>query len=589
MKRIFTLLVSLCVVSFAMAQAPEGVFAKATSAPVVDGVVDAVWIEATAYNIDKNFQTDLPTVGAAGETTWQGLWTDEGVYILLKVTDNEFYPNYVAGPKLNSWDYDKPELYFDVNYDLVEVSPLGAKSGLGHYQVGPEFTLDKNDGTPNPVPQTDGVIYAFMVTGSNYIAEYFVPYTKLLDNEKLQVDRTNTIGFDVTIIDRDPGDAARNSAVWASNLNGSWDTMDDAGKVTFADAVAPVLVDAVIVTTTNGTITTNKGTLQMLATVTPANATNKGLYWTIVGGTAQVSMTPAGLISAASNGTVSVKASTTDGSYIDTEPVTVTITGQTPVKYSEATWNEKNIIKNWNFSTDMTDWGGWVDLASIPTAVVPASVDGVCQMVVANHADVWRYQHNQSPLSAEADVEYTLKFKSWSTGTSPGVVNFESASNIEVVAGGDKQVRYGVSPDPESNGSSEWNYTATVLPSWFTFHVTFDKIMETTVQKIQWMISKSDQTIFLDSVLLVKTEDIDIISEVSKQLSNSLKVYTQDNSLTVQLSSAVNTKIAIYNSLGQKMMEKVSTGNVVKFNVSNLRKGMYFVKLSDGSIQKFVK
>jgi hypothetical protein len=50
-----------------------------------------------------------------------------------------------------------------------------------------------------------------------------------------------------------------------------------------------------------------------------------------------------------------------------------------------------------------------------------------------------------------------------------------------------------------------------------------------------------------------------------------------------------NTKVAIYNAVGQKMVEKISTGNVAKFDVSSLRQGMYFVKTSDGNIHKFIR
>jgi len=33
----------------------------------------------------------------------------------------------------------------------------------------------------------------------------------------------------------------------------------------------------------------------------------------------------------------------------------------------------------------------------------------------------------------------------------------------------------------------------------------------------------------------------------------------------------------------------LAIGNIAKFDVSSLRKGMYFVRLSDGSSQKFIK
>ncbi|MGE5448073.1 MAG: T9SS type A sorting domain-containing protein, partial [Bacteroidales bacterium] len=60
------------------------------------------------------------------------------------------------------------------------------------------------------------------------------------------------------------------------------------------------------------------------------------------------------------------------------------------------------------------------------------------------------------------------------------------------------------------------------------------------------------------------------------------------NTLHVDL-TAVNSKVAVYNAIGQKLMEKTATGNKVTFDVSSLRRGMYFVKLEDGTTKKFVK
>ncbi|HET6558305.1 MAG TPA: sugar-binding protein, partial [Prolixibacteraceae bacterium] len=210
MKKIFTLLLSIFVVTMVWAQAPEGEFAKFETAPEIDGVVDDVWTEATVYNIDKPYREEVPTVGEEGETTWQGGWVEgQGVYILLKVTDDAFYPHYAAG-SANSWEYDKPEIYFDVNFILEDgrgAGTDGTGNGSGHYQIAPGFTDGSNDGTP--MTQDNGVVYAFMVDGTNYIGEYFIPFTLLLDGDGNEVAKTDPIGFDVTIIDRDPDDTAR--------------------------------------------------------------------------------------------------------------------------------------------------------------------------------------------------------------------------------------------------------------------------------------------------------------------------------------------------------------------------------------------
>jgi len=78
------------------------------------------------------------------------------------------------------------------------------------------------------------------------------------------------------------------------------------GATTVGDiAVASITVGAAGSATT---ITTLAGTLQMSATVSPANATNPSVAWSVVNGTGSATITSAGLLTAVSNGTVTVRA-----------------------------------------------------------------------------------------------------------------------------------------------------------------------------------------------------------------------------------------------------------------------------------------
>ena len=574
-----------------MAQNREGVFKKASVAPTIDGVVDAVWSESNVYNIDRAVGTNTPTIGAPGESVWKGLWMEDGVYVLLDIKDDAFYPNYLSGGTgtgYEDFNYDKLELYFDVNELLAD--GLGPVNEQGHYQVAQGFKAETINGTL--IDDGAGLKYAIKVDGSHYIAEYFLAFSRLLDKDGKQVKKTNTIGFDVTVIDRDPGQTSRNQAVWSNTgTNGqSWDNMNDAGHITLEGAVPIFLAETIAITNADLTISTDNGTLQLVANVGPESTTNKTVKWIVVDGTAQAKLSATGLVSAETNGTLIVKAVTTDGTNLESAPVTITITNQVPLKYSENTWNVKNIIRNWNFNTDLSQWEGWLD-PLVPDQIAPTIVDGVVVMKTALAPDGYNYhyQHNQVDLSAEANVNYTLRFKSWASNSADVVVDFESGSGISPANGGDQYVRYGT--DTDTNGPSEWTYTATKIPSWFTYHVIFDKMIATTQQQIKWLISLSNETIYLDSVLLVKTADIEVISKNANQYFNSIKnVYPNPviNSITVEL-SVVNSKVGIYNSLGQKLMEDTAKGNKVTFDVSSLRKGMYFIKLEDGSTQKFVK
>ncbi|MGC9342583.1 MAG: sugar-binding protein, partial [Bacteroidales bacterium] len=340
-RRIFTLFLASLFVAAGFAQKPTAVFKKASVDPVIDAAVDDVWAEADPQNnIDLPFTGEVPTLGASGETTWQGLWTDNGLYIFLRVTDDAFYPNYAVDPPGNNWEYDKPEIYFDVNFILEDGG--GAGGGNGHYQVAPGFTDGSNDGTA--ITEDNGVVYAFLVTGSNYTAEYFIPFSLLLDENGVEVDKMADIGFDVTIIDRDPGDEARRRAVWANTgaLSESWNNMDDCGIITLDGAEMPTYIDAITLTGET-TITEDNGTSQITAEITPEDASNKVLTWSVENVSGMASVDQDGLVTAIADGEVIVTAAATDGSYEEAS-LTITISNQVTEMW------EVNVIRNGTFA-----------------------------------------------------------------------------------------------------------------------------------------------------------------------------------------------------------------------------------------------
>lgn len=74
-------------------------------------------------------------------------------------------------------------------------------------------------------------------------------------------------------------------------------------------------------------ITTKGGSLQMVKTLLPADATNRVVTWSVSNGTGEATINSAGKLTAVSNGTVIVKATATDGSGVY-GTFTVTISGQ---------------------------------------------------------------------------------------------------------------------------------------------------------------------------------------------------------------------------------------------------------------------
>ncbi|MDD4565544.1 MAG: S-layer homology domain-containing protein [Eubacteriales bacterium] len=75
------------------------------------------------------------------------------------------------------------------------------------------------------------------------------------------------------------------------------------------------------------TIETNGGTLQMNADVQPSNASNKSVTWTVENGTGSATISTTGLLTAITNGTVTVKAASVSTPAVNNTLV-ITISGQ---------------------------------------------------------------------------------------------------------------------------------------------------------------------------------------------------------------------------------------------------------------------
>ncbi len=126
--------------------------------------------------------------------------------------------------------------------------------------------------------------------------------------------------------------AQSNGTVWAKAVSVTDNTKSDSMELTISNQVIPIV--AIDVTTQGNvpaTITTNAGTLQMIATVLPANAV-QSVTWSIVPGTGTASISSTGLVTAQSNGTVWAKAiSTIDNSKTDSLQIVLSGQGSTGV------------------------------------------------------------------------------------------------------------------------------------------------------------------------------------------------------------------------------------------------------------------
>lgn len=589
MRKIFTLCLGVlfATAAFAQLERPTAVIKKATVKPVIDGVIDEVWAETDSLAIDRPYDTPngAPTLGEPGKTWWKALWDEDGYYLIVNVTDDSYWPYYLAGAT-NSWEYDKPEIYFDVNYVLEDgLGPMAG--GSGHHQVAPDMTAAKENGLLGT--ETNGRQHAFKVDAPNYVAEYFVPWSSLTNSSGGAVNIEDPIGFDVSINDSDESNATRRRGVWANagpDAVESWSNMDACGIITLEGAEVIYVTDVNI--SVDGAITEDNQQLQINVEVLPEDATVKSVKWIVKKADpndktpVRASISPTGLITPVINEELIIQASSADD-FEFSEEIAVSITGQ------KVTIDEINVIKNGKF--EVVDslgvpaiWGGWIDGTYGEPWVVE---EGAAKIVVnqKHESETWHYQFSQSNLRAFPNEPYVLKFLAWASKARTLNFDFESAGSADLYA------RYGTSSDENSTGESEWNINLTTEPQWFTQNVIFDKMVPTTIQKIQYMFSLDDGIVYLDSISLISESDKDLIyTAISQERAmESFLVYPNPatSKLTVEL-SAINSRVEIYNSVGVKMDEAVVMGNRHMFDVSRYSKGLYFVK-ANGAVVKFVK
>ena len=105
------------------------------------------------------------------------------------------------------------------------------------------------------------------------------------------------------------------------------------GTLTIAISDQDGEVQEILVTSEDGStrITTNDGTLQLIATILPAEAIEKTVTWSIVEGSGNAIISPTGLVTALSNGTVTAEARANDDSGVTgTFIIVIDITNDAP-------------------------------------------------------------------------------------------------------------------------------------------------------------------------------------------------------------------------------------------------------------------
>jgi hypothetical protein len=311
--------------------------------------------------------------------------------------------------------------------------------------------------------------------------------------------------------DDDGDDAAINCAELAI-----WDVALSADEAYLLGGFAGnILVTQINVTGTGGAneINTQGGTLQMLAEVLPENATDKTVTWSVTNGTGAATISSDGLLTAVKNGTVTVVATSNDGSnitgsmeiIISNQPVilvtAITVTTESgatsintkggtlqmiasvlPENATEkgVTWSVSKVSGDATITTDgllaaVADGS----ITVIATAADGSNITGTIGITISNQTTIrervgwWKFDDASDLLKATIGQPLVL------SGTQTSV-NGPIAGNLATMVplGSYLEMNHGISPNGGGSLVNEWSlqidFSVPMIDTWYAFFQTLD-------------------------------------------------------------------------------------------------------------------
>jgi hypothetical protein len=232
MKKLFLLIFVFMAMNLAMKAVTTPKDSTATLYKISSGDItvdgdssDIGWTNATKYNILRVFPGDAFASASDCSGFFKAAWDENGLYVLLSVTDNIHYAVDPDPSKPYGQDYekDKGEIYLNLNVDsLKKEHGIGYSGGnsMGYFWVAP--VADESQSIP-PWALPNGKL-VIKLSGTNYVEEVFIPWSNLKygsNTDKLYNPLSGIrFGLDVTIADNDgpsSGKPARRRLGWINN------------------------------------------------------------------------------------------------------------------------------------------------------------------------------------------------------------------------------------------------------------------------------------------------------------------------------------------------------------------------------------
>jgi uncharacterized protein YjdB len=414
------------------------------------------------------------------------------------------------------------------------------------------------------------------------------PATITVDGGTLQLEATVT-----------PANATNTDVIWTINQGGDYATIDENGEVTAtangtvtvrataADGTVygeisititgqVIPVTAVTVSVENdasATITVDGGTLQLEATIVPANATNTDVIWTITEGADFATVDANGVVTAIANGTVTVRATAADGTvYGD---ITITVTGQV-IPVTAVTVSVENDAP----ATITTD-GGTLQLEA---AIAPSNATNTdVTWTITEGADYATVDAN-GVVTATANGTVTVRATA-ADGTVYGEITVTITGQVIAVTAITVTVENDAEPTITTQGGT-LQLIATVTPA------------DATVTDVTWSITEGADfatvdtngvvTAIANGTVTVRATAADgtVYGEIEVTINltmglgdvTALRFSIYPNPTTGILNISANSAVKdvmVYNMLGQQVLH----GNQNQVNLQVAEQGVYSVQV----------
>jgi hypothetical protein len=185
-----------------------------TTMPVIDGVIDEVWLFSSEQTIGTITAGTAPSSPADCSGTWWSLWNSECLYVLVVVKDESLTNDSGGGD--NKWNDDSVEVYIDGD------NSKGASIGDNDHQYSFRWNNEELE-TPSAIhhgaPSLVGVEYAVDTTADGYMLEIKLPWMSIMSKPATPGQR---VGIDVWINDDDVSGDRDSQISWHSTDGNGW-------------------------------------------------------------------------------------------------------------------------------------------------------------------------------------------------------------------------------------------------------------------------------------------------------------------------------------------------------------------------------